>query len=124
LKPADLYLPPEVCRDVGRVLDCIGSKWSVLLMRLLAQRPHRFSELKRNVSGVSQKMLTATLRDLERNGFVTRKVTPTVPARVDYALSALGRDVMGPLDVLARWALANERKVTRARERFDAARST
>ncbi|ADO73533.1 Transcriptional regulatory protein [Stigmatella aurantiaca DW4/3-1] len=109
-----------MCREVGRVLDCIGDKWSVLVMRLLAQRSQRFSELRRCISGVSQKMLTATLRKLERNGFITRKVTPTVPARVDYALSALGRDVMVPIDALASWALANQQKVTRARSTYDA----
>ncbi|MCY1076308.1 MULTISPECIES: winged helix-turn-helix transcriptional regulator [Archangium] len=120
MKPQDRYLPPEVCREVGSVLECIGDKWTILVMRTLDGGSLRFSELRRSISGVSQKMLTATLRALERDGFVTRTVTPTVPARVDYTMTDLGREVMVPINALATWALRNQHRVSAARRSYDA----
>lgn len=121
MKLGTLDLPADVCRSVGDVLGPIGDKWAVLLIRMLADRPMRFNELRRAIPTVSQKMLTTTLRSLERDGYLTRHVTPTSPPRVDYALTALGRDVMVPLNQLAEWALSHRGQVERARAKFDAA---
>jgi DNA-binding HxlR family transcriptional regulator len=124
LKPAPslhpLGLPHEVCRAVGEILDNVGSKWTILVVRTLSAGPMRFSELRRAVSAITQKVLTATLRDLERDGFVRRTVTPTIPPRVDYELTRLGRELMVPVNALAAWALANRPKVQAARRTYDA----
>ncbi|MFY2560772.1 winged helix-turn-helix transcriptional regulator [Corallococcus terminator] len=121
VKPGTLDLPADVCRAVGDVLGRIGDKWAVLIIRMLTERSMRFNELRRAIPAVSQKMLTTTLRNLERDGYLTRSVTPTAPPRVDYALTALGRDVMVPMNQLAEWALAHRGHVERARKKFDAA---
>jgi len=107
---------------VGDILGHVGDKWSVLIIVLLRERSWRYSELEREIGTVSKKMLTTTLRNLERDGFVDRTVTPSIPPRVDYALTDLGREVMQPLDVLARWALDNNQRVIAARTRYDAAK--
>jgi DNA-binding HxlR family transcriptional regulator len=107
------------CRPVGEILNQIGGKWTVLIINTLANGPLRFGELKRNIEGISQKMLTATLRDLERDGFVDRTVTPTIPPRVDYELTELGRDLQGPLGIIGRWAIDNRQRVLAARERYE-----
>ena len=99
----------------------VGAKWPVLIVTLLSERPRRFSELKRAVGGISQKSLTATLRELERDGLVARAVTPVIPPRVDYALTPLGASLLPPLAALTDWAVANERAVAAARARFDPA---
>ena len=111
---------PQNCRPVGELLSQIGSKWTVLVIRQLETGPKRFSELKRALPGVSQKVLTATLRDLERDGMVTRTVTPVIPPRVDYELTELGQDLRGPLATLSAWAFANRERVAEARARFEA----
>jgi DNA-binding HxlR family transcriptional regulator len=116
---AHFGLPAEVCREVGDILGTIGSKWSILVIRVLSDGPMRFSDLRRAVSAVTQKVLTATLRDLERDGFVARTVTPTKPPRVDYALTRLGRDLMEPVNTLAHWALDHRARVRAARAAFD-----
>lgn len=103
---------------MGEILNQIGGKWTVLIINRLADGSLRFGELKRLIGGISQKMLTATLRDLERDGFVKRTVTPTIPPRVDYELTELGRDLNEPLQALAHWAVANRARVLAARERF------
>lgn len=108
------------CRPVGEILDQIGGKWTVLIINRLGAGPRRFSEIKRELYGISQKMLTATLRDLERDGFVHRTVTPTIPPRVDYELTELGRELHGPLSVLGDWAVTNRERVLRARSEFEA----
>ncbi len=100
------------------VLSRIGSKWTIFVIMSLTQGPMRFSELKRHIEGVSQKMLTATLRDLEEDGFVTRKVTPTIPPRVDYELTEMGRELRKPLASIGEWARKNNERVTEARERY------
>ena len=85
------------CRPVGEILHQIGGKWTVLIINTLSDGPMRFSELKRMVGGISQKVLTSTLRELEMDGFITRTVTPSIPPRVDYELTDLGRDLQRPL---------------------------
>jgi DNA-binding HxlR family transcriptional regulator len=105
---------------LSQLLERIGGKWAVLVIRQLNHGPHRFSELKRSIDGISQKMLTATLRDLERDGFLSRTVTPSIPPRVDYELTELGRDLRVPLQALAIWAFDNRARVQAARDRFAA----
>ena len=107
------------CARVGGVLSRLGDKWTVLVVMLLGEGPRRFSEIKRAVAGISQRMLTLTLRNLERDGMVTRTVTPTIPPRVDYALTDLGRSVRGPLFELGRWAGVHLDEIDRARAAFD-----
>jgi len=106
------------CRPVGEILNQIGGKWTVLIITRLADGPMRFGELKRMIGGISQKMLTSTLRDLERDGFVSRTVTPSIPPRVDYELTELGMDLRGPLAAISEWALRNRERVIAAREKF------
>jgi DNA-binding HxlR family transcriptional regulator len=110
----------EDCRAVSAILARIGDKWSVLIVMLLGDGPKRFSEIKRMVGGISQRMLTLTLRGLERDGLVTRTVFPTVPPRVDYALTDLGRSLWPPVEALGLWARANQHDIEGARRRFDA----
>ena len=113
-------VPEGACRETASVLERIGDKWTVFIIVSLKDGPLRFTELKRVVGAVSQKVLTTTLRGLERDGFVTRTVTPTIPPRVDYELTKLGRDVLVPLDALAAFAIARRGDVEEARERYDA----
>lgn len=109
----------ETCLAVRDVLHRVGDKWSVLVVSMLRERPLRFSELRRTIDGISQRMLTLTLRGLERDGLVVRTVTPTVPARVDYELTALGRTLLDPVLALAAWAEGHRREIALARARFD-----
>ncbi|WP_330278335.1 helix-turn-helix transcriptional regulator [Lentzea sp. NBC_00516] len=104
------------CRDL---LDMVASKWTALVIGDLEDGPKRFGELKRRLEGVSQKMLTQTLRTLERDGLVTRTVYPSVPLRVEYELTELGRSVTEPLAALRLWAQKNYESVAEARETFD-----
>ncbi len=110
---------PETACPVREVLDRIGDKWSVLVVDRLGAGPKRFSELRRSIDGISQRMLTLTVRGLERDGFVTRTVLPTNPPRVDYALTALGRALLVPVMALARWARKNRDAVRAARAAYD-----
>ncbi len=114
-------LPTGVCHSVSDVLARVGDKWSILIIAMLSRGSMRFSELKRSLGSISQKVLTAALRGLERDGYVTRTVTPTIPPRVDYELTALGRDVLVPVIALAKWALLSRERVEAAREKFDSA---
>jgi DNA-binding HxlR family transcriptional regulator len=107
------------CRGVSQVLARVGDKWSVLIVMLLGDGPRRFNEIKRMVGGVSQRMLTLTLRGLERDGLVTRTVFPTVPPRVDYELTDLGRSLWEPVEALGLWARANQPQIAAAQQRFD-----
>src|SRR6201996_844743 len=109
------------CRAVSAVLQRIGDKWSVLIVSRLGPRAMRFNELKREIGGISQRMLTLTLRGLERDGLVTRTVFPTIPPRVDYELTALGRSLLVPVKALGDWALNNIGKIDAARVKFDSA---
>src|SRR6201990_3403847 len=95
------------CRAVSGILSRVGDKWSVLIIMRLGEGPRRFNEIKRLIGGISQRMLTLTLRNLERRGLISRTVTPTVPPRVDYALTDLGRDLLGPVNGLSQWAIAH-----------------
>jgi DNA-binding HxlR family transcriptional regulator len=107
------------CRAISQVLARVGDKWSVLIVSLLGDGPRRFNEMKRMVGGISQRMLTLTLRGLERDGLVKRTVFPTVPPRVDYELTELGRSLRVPVDALAEWARAQQPQIQAARNRFD-----
>jgi DNA-binding HxlR family transcriptional regulator len=92
------------CIAAREVLSLVGDKWSVLVVSLLGNGPCRFSELRRTIEGISQRMLTLTLRGLERDGLVTRTVFPTTPPKVEYALAPLGRTLLEPVRALALWA--------------------
>jgi DNA-binding HxlR family transcriptional regulator len=107
------------CRAVSEILSRIGDKWTVLVVELLGRGPTRFNELRRMVGGISQKMLTTTLRQLERDGMVTRTVYPTIPPRVDYELTELGRELLVPVRALGEWARANMERIEEARRRYD-----
>lgn len=109
----------EDCRAVSDILNRVGDKWTVLAVTLLGGGPLRFGELRDRIGGISHKMLTATLRGLERDGFVIRTVTPTIPPRVDYELTALGHQLRGPVQALGEWARANIDRVLAARLRYD-----
>ncbi len=102
------------------LLHKISSKWSTLIVTHLETGPKRFSELKRGIGGITQKSLTATLRELERDGLIERIVTPEIPPRVDYMLTGLGQTLLPPLHALTTWAVENEAEVAGARARFDA----
>src|SRR5271156_5091784 len=119
-----LPLPPNAhlqadCRGVASVLARVGDKWSVFVIMLLGGGPRRFNEIKRMVGGISQRMLTLTLRGLERDGLVTRTVFPTIPPRVDYELTDLGRGLSEPVIALGGWAKAHQSEIEGARSRFD-----
>ncbi|MEU8048346.1 MULTISPECIES: winged helix-turn-helix transcriptional regulator [Micromonospora] len=115
--------PTPFARDCGsrQVLDRIGDRWSVLVVLTLADGGKRFSELARRIEGVSQKMLTQTLRGLERDGLITRTAYATVPPRVDYALTGLGRSLLDLVGGLEAWATTHLGEVEAARARYDAA---
>jgi DNA-binding HxlR family transcriptional regulator len=120
LKLRNLHVTGE-CRRVSAILSRIGDKWTVLVVRQLGDGPRRFSEIKRALGSISQKMLTTTLRSLERDGFVSRTVFPTIPPRVDYELTALGRDLLGPVGAIGEWAAKNAARVEEAQRRYDKA---
>ena len=120
MKPRHTNLPAD-CRVISDILARVGDKWSVLVVTRLGEGPRRFNELRRSIGGISQRMLTLTLRGLERDGLLTRTVFPTIPPRVDYALTPLGRDLLDPVSSLGAWALRNHAKIARAREQFDRA---
>ena len=123
MKPRHMHLPAD-CRAISDVLARVGDKWSVLVVTRLGPGPMRFNEMRRAIGGISQRMLTLTLRGLERDGLITRTAFPTIPPRVDYALTALGRDLLTPVTALGEWATRNQVKIARARERFDGAAAT
>ena len=105
---------------IRNVLDQIGDKWSTLFVMLLGERPHRFGELRRAVPDISQRMLTQTLRNLQRDGLVARQVFPTVPPGVEYSLTPLGHSLIVPLSHLIRWAEAHHGEIRGARDTFEA----
>lgn len=119
MSPGHNPLSQANCPAVRDALSRIGDKWSVLIVVLLGEQPRRFNELKRAVDGISQRMLTLTLRGLERDGLVSRTIEPTVPPRVDYALTPLGRTLLEPVMALAAWAGDHREEIQRARERYD-----
>ena len=117
--PGTLHVP-EDCRAVSEVLARVGDKWTVLVVSELGRGPKRFNEMRRALGSISQRMLTLTLRGLERDGLVTRTVFPTIPPRVDYELTRLGRSLLEPVSGLGLWARRNRSAIEDARRRFDA----
>jgi len=117
--PGNLHAA-EDCRAVSEVLSRVGDKWTVLVVSTLGDGPKRFNELRKALGSISQRMLTLTLRGLERDGLVTRTVFPTIPPRVDYELTPLGRSLLAPVSELGRWARRNRATIAEARRRFDA----
>jgi DNA-binding HxlR family transcriptional regulator len=117
LKPRHLNHPD--CRAISETLQLVGDKWTVLVVNTLGERKMRFNELRRSIESISQKMLTTTLRQLEHDGFVTRTMYPTIPPRVDYELTELGRDLLTPVHGLMEWAKANRQRIEFARRRSD-----
>ena len=109
------------CRRVAPILAKVGDKWSILIIMTLSGGTRRFSELKRAIDGISQRMLTLTLRGLERDGLVRREVFPTIPPRVDYALTDLGRSLCVPVIALGSWVQDNLDQIDAARDAFDQA---
>jgi DNA-binding HxlR family transcriptional regulator len=119
--PEGGFAVSENCKAVSGILSRVGDKWSVLVVMLLGSGPRRFNELKRMIGGVSQRMLTLTLRGLERDGLVKRTIFPTIPPRVEYELTALGRSLQEPVKSLGLWAFENHAAIESARKRFDEA---
>lgn len=107
------------CRAVSAVLGRVGDKWSVLIIVLLGDGPKRFNEIRRMVGGISQRMLTLTLRGLERDGLVTRTIFPTIPPRVDYELTKLGHSLGKAVEPLELWARGHVGDIRTAQEIFD-----
>ena len=108
------------CRQMRLLLDRVGEKWSLLAVLALRGQPRRFNQLRRELSGVSPRMLARSLRGLERDGLVSRQVYPTVPPQVDYALTSLGQSLLQPVDALMQWAWAHQPQMDQARSDFDA----
>ena len=119
MKPSHTDLPSD-CRAISDVLARVGDKWSVLVVSKLGGGPKRFNELRREIGGISQRMLTLTLRGLERDGLVARRIVPSSPPGVQYDLTALGRDLLQPVSALSAWAIRNQGKIEQSRAKFDA----
>lgn len=117
---AEPCLQSAGCKNVAPVLNRVGDKWSMMIVMMLSRGPLRFSELKRAIDGISQRMLTLSLRGLERDGLVTRTVTPSIPPRVDYELTELGISLRQPVKELGDWAIAHIDCIRAAQARFDA----
>jgi DNA-binding HxlR family transcriptional regulator len=118
MSPGHKHVPSE-CPAVREVLNRVGDKWSVLVVALLGDGKKRFSELRRSIEGISQRMLTLTLKGLERDGLITRTMYPTIPPRVEYELTKLGRSLLIPITGLGAWAAQNRERIQAARERYD-----
>jgi DNA-binding HxlR family transcriptional regulator len=111
---------PVACLAVREVLNRVGDKWSVLVVLLLGDGKKRFGEIRRGIDGISQRMLTRTLKGLERDGLVTRTLYPTIPPRVEYELTKLGGSLLKPIRELGNWAGQNRERIQSARDRYDA----
>jgi len=109
----------EECQPVRTILARVGDKWSILIVMALRDGPMRFNELKRRTATISQRMLTLSLRGMERDGLIKRTVTPTNPPRVDYELTALGHSLCTPVEALGRWAIEHRSEIESAQRRFD-----
>ncbi|MBB3990760.1 winged helix-turn-helix transcriptional regulator [Croceicoccus naphthovorans] len=115
----DLIEAFGACAAVTDMLSRVGDKWSMQVVMKLGEQPRRFNELRRAVDGISQRMLTRTLRNLERDGLISRTVTPTVPPRVDYALTGMGHSLAEPVRRLSHWVLENRMEIEAARAEYD-----
>jgi DNA-binding HxlR family transcriptional regulator len=113
------HLEHTDCRKVSQILARVGDKWSVLVIMRIESGPRRFNEIKRAIGGISQRMLTLTLRGLERDGLVTRTIFPTIPPRVEYELTDLGRSLCKPVIALGTWAQTHLTEIDTARSAFD-----
>lgn len=111
----------DECQRISGVLSRIGDKWTVQIIMALQERPHRFNDIKRAFEGISQQMLTRTLKNLTRDGMISRTVHPTVPPQVEYALTDLGRSLSKPVVALGLWARANLSQISEKRARYDEA---
>src|ERR1051325_3857536 len=120
LIPGNLHVADE-CRAVSEVLSRVGDKWTILVVNELGNGPRRFNEIRRALGSISQRMLTLTLRGLERDGLVTRTVFPTIPPKVEYELTKLGRSLLEPVSGIGLWARQNRAAIQEARLRFDTA---
>ena len=118
--PGTLHVP-EDCRAVSEVLSRVGDKWTILVVGELGNGPKRFNEIRRALGSISQRMLTLTLRGLERDGLVTRTVFPTIPPKVEYELTRLGHSLLEPVNGIGLWARQHQGAIEDARKRFDAA---
>ncbi len=118
-KAPETFYDTELC-PIRSVLSHLGDKWSLLVMTHLKFGSHRFSELQGALPDISQRMLTQTLRKLEREGLVLRSVTPSIPPRVDYEVTDLGRSLFDPLGILSQWAIEKRQEIEAARTAFDA----
>lgn len=116
-RPAEMNMDNCPVRDV---LSQLGDKWSTLIISMLGEKPHRFGELRRNIPDISQRMLTQTLKDLQRDGLVSRKVFSTVPPSVEYSLTPLGQSLLPPLRGLIAWAETHHGNIRLARAAFAA----
>jgi len=108
------------CQRISALLSRVGDKWTIHVIRALEPGPMRFNALRRGITDISQKMLSSTLRNLERDGFVTRTVTPVTPPQVEYALTDLGRNLLYPINALAKWTIENAERIEAARAEHDA----
>src|SRR6202045_3946615 len=118
VRASALLSPHEACKAQVETLARIGDKWTVLVVGALSKGPIRYNEIRRRVEGISQRMPTLTLKGLEQDGLVTRPMYPTIPPRVDYVLTPLGRKLVLPLKALHDWALENRPAMLAAREAF------
>jgi len=118
--PSNLH-EPEDCRAASEVLSRVGDKWTILVVWTLGDGSKRFNELRKSLGSISQRMLTLTLRGLERDGLVTRTVFATIPPRVEYELTKLGRSLLLPVSELGSWARKNRSAIQNSRQRYDSA---
>lgn len=107
------------CERIKRMMSYVGSKWAPMILLSLALSPHRFGELKRALPGISQRMLTLMLREMERDGLVLRKVTPTIPPRVDYSITEMGKSLVSQMTALGRWSIDHAAQIDAAQNLFD-----
>jgi DNA-binding HxlR family transcriptional regulator len=121
--PSNLH-EPEDCRAASEVLSRVGDKWTILVVWTLGDGPKRFNELRKGLGSISQRMLTLTLRGLERDGLVTRTAFATIPPRVEYELTKLGRSLLLPVSELGAWARKNRSAIQNSRQRYDSASRT
>jgi DNA-binding HxlR family transcriptional regulator len=110
---------PASCAEVSKTLSLVGDKWTVLTIMLLARGPRRFNDIKRTIGTVSQRMLTLTLRGLERDGLVKRTVHPTTPPSVVYELTAMGHSLREPIEALGQWVFRHQRELEMSRAAYD-----